>query len=101
MVFSQILNMTIQDFQNKHYYHKFTAKVLEFRLFWKLSVSIGISAKCRSCTVMLLKADTLLFKTKAIYSLDMLSYYIYASFAFQNCLLWCAETKRQTCIKDK
>ena len=55
--------MAIQDFQNKHYYHKFTAEVFEFRLFLKLSKNIGFhrnySAKCRSYTVMLLKADTL------------------------------------------
>ena len=51
--------------------------------------TIGTSAKCRSYTYMLLEADTLFFKTKVIYS-----------FAFQNCLLWCAETKKQTCIQE-
>ena len=33
--------MTIQDFQNIHSYHKITAEVFEFRLFWKLSKNIG------------------------------------------------------------
>ena len=44
--------------------------------YLRISVSIGTSAKCRSYTVKLLKADILFFKTKAIYSLDMLSSFI-------------------------
>ena len=35
------LNMTIQGFQNIHSYHKITAEVFEFRLFWKLFKNIG------------------------------------------------------------
>ena len=89
--FSQILNMTIQDFQNIHSYHKITTEVFEFHLLWKISVLIGTSAKWRSYTVMLIKADTLFFKTKVIYSLGMLWPSLYAVFAFQNCLLWCVQ----------
>ena len=39
--FSQILNMTIQDFENIHFYHKITAEVFEFCFFWKVSKNIG------------------------------------------------------------
>ena len=46
----------------------------------RISISIGTSAKCISYTVMLLKADTLFFKTKVIYSLDMLSSFILCCF---------------------
>ena len=96
--------MTNQDFLNIRSYHKITAEVFEFSFILKnylrISVSIGTSAKCRSYTVMLFKADTLLFKTIVIYSLDMLSSLILCCFAFQNCLLGCAETKRQTCIQE-
>ena len=42
--FSQILNMTIQDFLNIHSYHKIT-EPFEFRLFWKLSKNISF---CRN-----------------------------------------------------
>ena len=96
--------MTIQDFQNIHSYHKIKTEVFEFRLLWKLSKNmsfhIGTSAKCRSYTVMLLKTDALFFKPKSFihYICSVLSFY--AVFAFQNCLLWCAETKRQTCIQE-
>ena len=49
----------------------------------------------------ILKADTLFFITKVIYLLDMLiSYILCAVFASQNCLLWCAETKRHKCIQE-
>ena len=95
--------MTIQDFQNIHSYHKITAEVFEFRLFWKLSKNIGFHrnyCKMQIDTVMLLKADTLFFKTKVIYSFDMLGSFILCFFAFQNCLLWCAETKRQMRIQE-
>ena len=40
--------MTIQDFQNKHSYHKITAEVFDFRLFWKLSKNIRFHRnKCK------------------------------------------------------
>ena len=63
------------------------------------SLSVLSQALYHCATI--LKADTFFLKTKVIYSLDMLSYYIFAVFAFQNCLLWYAETKRQTCIQEK
>ena len=77
-----------------------------FENYLRISVSIGTSAKCRSYTVILLKADTLFFKTKVIYSLFIRYaqfFHFMLFFAFQNCLLWCAETKtykRQTCIQE-
>ena len=74
--------MTIQDFQIIHSYHKIT-EVFEFRLFWKVSKNIGFHRnKCKmqivdGYQVMLLKTDTLFFKTNVIYSLDMLSSFIF------------------------
>ena len=77
--------MTIQDFQNIHFIIKSQQKYSNFVYFENyliISVFIGTSAKCRSYTVMLLKADPVFFKTKVIYSLDMLSSFIICCFAF-------------------
>ena len=69
-------NIIIIDSQQKF------SHFVYFGNYLRISVSIGTSAKCRSYTAMLLKANALFFKTKAIYSLDMLSYYILCCFCF-------------------
>ena len=53
-----------------------------FGNYLRISVSIGTSAKCRSYSIMLHKADTLLFKTKVIYSLYTFSSFILCCFCF-------------------
>ena len=88
--------MTIQDFKNIYSYHKITAEVFEYVYFGnylRISVSIGTSAKCRLYAFMLLKADALFFKTKVIYSLDMLSSFILCYFCVQK-------LKKQMCIQE-
>ena len=77
--------MTIQDFQNIQNIIKSQQKYSNFVCFdnyLRIYVSMGTSAKCRSYTVMLLKADALFFKTKVIYSLEMLSSFILCCFPF-------------------
>ena len=68
--FSQILNMVIQDFQNNIIMINSQQKYSNFVYFGnylRITNSIGTSAKCRSYTVMLLKADTLFSKTSHLF----------------------------------
>ena len=61
--------MTIQDFQTYILIIKSQQKFLNFVYFGnylRISVSIGTIAKCILYTVLLLKADTLFFKTKVV-----------------------------------
>ena len=57
-----------------------------FGIYLRIFVSIGTSAKFRSYTVMLLKADILFFKTKVNIHLICSVLSFYAVFAFQNSL---------------
>ena len=54
--------------------------------YQRISISIETSAKCRKFTVMQLKADALLFKTKFIYSI--LSFY---AVLLSNIVFYCVQ----------
>ena len=74
-----------------------SVKVDIFRIS-PISVSIGINAKCRLCTVTRMTSDALFFKTDFNSSSVMLPSLILRWFVSKNCLLCCAEYQRQTHI---
>ena len=102
--FSQILNMKFKTFTtyslvitSRHNY----SNVVYFGNYQRISVSIETSAKCRYFTVMRLRADTLFFKTKFIYSRGILSSFTLCCFCFPKLSsMVCRNNKGQTCIQE-
>ena len=95
--------MTFQDFQNTQSGHNSAAEIFKCGLFEnypRFSVSIETSANAdtlENCNSGLIhtfsKANSSIHGVCSVLS-------FHAVFAFQNCLLGCAETKGQTCIQE-
>ena len=76
--------------------HKNYSNIVYFRSYQRISVSIGINAKCGSFTVMRMTADGLF----SIVHRACLFLSFCVMFVCKNCLLRCAKYQRQTYILE-
>ena len=95
--------MTFQDFHNIQSGHNVTAELFKYGLFWKLVQNFDFHR--HQCKMYIIYGNAThrwytLFQNQS-YILGVCSVLsLYAVFAFQNCVLLCAETKGQICIQE-
>ena len=102
--FGQKLNMTLQDFHKIQYGRNFTADLFQIWLIIGIMKDIRFSLKpvqnahkLRLCYSELIHS---FYKPNSFIHVVCSAVPFNAIFAFQNCLLWIAETKGQTCIQE-